>query len=203
MNRNLKHLFMYVCLMSMPLVGTASETGSRALADLATGPSFYKGDSEFRLVPGAIAVPSAALRANTTLSRAAIPEKLDKMKDVIQIGDYVIVLPEESKSVKVQARGGAGTNISSRNASYAVAISESSGQPVLVSPSVTVFSPVAMAKELANKTGGKVTYSSELGARTVILYADVDSAINALPTLTENKSVEAILDVIDGFKKPL
>lgn len=206
MNIKLTHFVMYACFLSIPLVSFAAKTTeSNTLASSATGPSFFKGDSEFRLVPGAIAVPSAALRNSEPLSRGvnSATSASDSVKDVAQVGDYVIILPSASSAIKSRAQDLTADNTLPQDAPYAVAVSESSGLPVLVRPSVTVFSPVATAKDLANKTGGEVIYSSELASRTVIRYADVDSAINALATLTGNSSVTATLDIIENFKKPL
>ena len=197
---------MYACLLTIPLVGRAATdpTPNEVLAKAATGPSFYNGESEFRLVPGAVAVSSTTVRQSESLSRmtksAASPS--GELKDIAQVGDYLIIPPSASGDLKARARSLSAENGSSKAAPYAVAVSESSGLPVLVSPSVTVYTSPAAATELASKTGGKIVYTSELAGRAVIGYQDVDSAINALPTLTANNSVSATLDIIESFIKP-
>lgn len=197
---------MYACLLSIPLVSSAAAgpTQNDLLAQSATGPSFYNGESEFRIVPGAIAVSSTAVRQSESLSRitksAASPS--GELKDFAQVGDYLIILPSAGADFKSQARSLSAADGSAKAAPYAVAVSESSGLPVLVRPSVTVYTSPAAAKDLASKTGGKIVYASELAGRTVIGYQDVDSAINALPTLTANNSVSATLDIIQSFNEP-
>lgn len=197
---------MYACLLSIPLVSSAATgpTQNDVLARSATGPSFYKGESEFRIVPGAIAISSDTVRKSESLSRStnSVTSPSGELKDIAQVGDYLIILPSASSEIKSQVRDLSAADGTAKVAPYAVAVSESSGLPVLVRPSVTVYTSPAVAKDLANKTGGNIIYSSELAGRTVIGYADIDTAINALATLTANNSVSAALDIIESFNKP-
>ena len=205
MNIKFAHFVMYASLLSIPLAGSAAvnPSPSDALAKSATGPGFYNGESEFHIVPGAIVVSSDALRKSESSSRSlnAVASVSSSLSDVAQIGDYVIVLPSASSEKKSQARDLSAADSAVKVAPYGVAVSERSGQPVLVSPSVTVFTSPAIGKALANKTGGKVIFASELASRTVIGYADVDTAVNALATLSADGSVNATLDIIESFKK--
>lgn len=197
---------MYACLFSIPLASSAvtEPTQNDLLFTSATGPSFYQGDTEFRLVPGALAVSSDTVSKSESLSRRtnAATSSSGEQKEVAQVGDYLIILPSASSELKSQVRHLSAAKGSANAASYAVAVSESSGLPVLVRPSVTVYTSPSVAKDLANKTGGNIVYSSELAGRAVIGYADVDTAINALATLTANNGTKASLDIIESFNQP-
>ena len=198
---------MYACLFSIPLASSAvtEPTQNDVLFKSATGPSFYQGDTEFRLVPGAVAVSSDTASKSESLSRRtnAATSSSGEQKEVAQVGDYLIILPSASSELKSEVRHLSAAKGSAKTASsYAVAVSESSGLPVLVRPSVTVYTSPSVAKDLANQTGGNIVYASELAGRTVIGYADVDAAINALATLTANNGTKASLDIIESFNQP-
>ena len=196
---------MTACLLSVPLLGSAATEPApgELLARAATGPTFYSGESAFRIVPDAVVVSASEARSDDALSRqtrSASPS--GEQQGVARIGDYLIILPSASGELKSRARSLSASEKGATAAPYGVAVSESSGAPVLVSPSVSVYATPEVGKALAEKTGGKVNYASRLAERTVIGYDSVDAALEALPALSADKSVNATLDIIETFNEP-
>ena len=197
---------MTACLLSVPLIGSAAiePAPGDLLAQAATGPTFYSGESAFRIVPGAIVESSeAAAGVSGSASRQTRSDASSSgLNTVGQIGNYRIILPSSGAAGKLKTRGLSAPPEDANAAPYGVAVSESSGIPVLVSPSVSVFTTPEAGKALAEKTGGKVNYASRLAERTIIGYDSVDAALAALAVLSADKSVNATLDIIETFNEP-
>lgn len=194
---------MTACLLSVPLAGSAATEPAPGdlLAQAATGPTFTNGETAFRLVPGAIVVSSKD--AGGSASRQTRSDAASGgLKTVGQIGNYRIILPSAGAAGKLKTRSVSAAPEGAGAAPYGVAVSESSGAPVLVSPSVSVFTTPEAGKALAEKTGGKVNYASRLAERTIIGYDSVDAALAALAVLSADKSVDATLDIIETFNEP-
>lgn len=204
MNRNLARFAIGACLVTLPVWGIMAQAANTdMLADAATGSRFLVGESAFRIVPDAIAVSSQSLRS-VEASYRATSSSFVPSAGIAQIGDYTVVLPSADQSLRTHLQAASSVTNSRTDSRYSVAVSESTGLPVLVSPTVIVFASPATANAVAQRTGGKVEHASDVAARAVIRYATVDDAIAALPKITADSSVQqASLGIIESFKTPL
>jgi hypothetical protein len=193
-------------LMAMSLFPLAhAQTTSKELRQAATGARFQVGDTGFRLVPGAIAVKGDATpppSQQRVMANAAPLMGASVDGAVGHVGPYAIVLPKAGAGVAT-ARADLAMDGTAGGGRQAVAINESSGQPVLVTSRVKVFvSSPALVAQLAKETGGTVVYASDVDGSGVIKYATVDQAMAAQPKIKAAKGVDdAFMDVIQAINK--
>ncbi|MGO1070444.1 hypothetical protein [Lysobacter sp. CA199] len=175
-----------VSLLGMALA-TAAQAQSSAetqLRQAATGASFKIGDTQFRLAPSAVVSPATA---------ASDPAQ------TIVGGKYAVSVdaadasPRSKRSAAADAPSG----------KLAAAVSES-GVPAVVTSSINVyFNQPSVLADAVRATGGKLTYSSDIGGKGTIEFGSVAEAFEAVGKLQGKAGIKEVSPQIEQLENIL
>lgn len=172
-----------ISLLCISLLGVSVATGAQAQADAelrqaATGASFSVGDTQFRIAPSAVVTPATA---------ASDPAQ------TVVAGKYAVSVGAANAS----ARSTRSTAAAAPSAKLAAAVSEG-GAPVVVTSSINVYydQPSVLA-DAVRTTGGKLTYSSDIGGKGTIEFGSVAQAIEAVGKLQGKAGIKEVSPKIE------
>lgn len=166
----------------MSLLCLAAATGAQAqtgaeLRQAATGASFKVGDTQFRIAPSAVVTPATATS--------------DPAKSVVA-GKYDVSVGAATASSRSKRSAAAAPA-----AKLAAAVSEG-GTPVVVTSSINVYySQPSVLADAVRATGGKLTYSSDIGGKGTIEFGSVAQAIEAVGKLQGKAGIKEVSPKIE------
>lgn len=181
--KTLSLLCVSVLSMSLATVAQAQSSAESQLRQAATGASFKVGDTEFRLAPSAVVVPATA---------ASDPAQ------TIVGGKYAVSIGDAVASARTKRSADAAP------ASKLAAAVSASGVPTVVTSSINVyFSQPSVLADAVRATGGKLTYSSQVGGKGTIEFGSVAEAIEAVGKLQGKAGIKEVSPQIEQLENML
>lgn len=170
--------------MSLATAAQAQASAESQLRQAATGASFKIGDTEFRLAPSAVVAPATA--------------DTDPAQTIVG-GKYAVSLGNAAAPARAKRSAAADAPASK----LAAAVSES-GVPAVVTSSINVyFNEPSVLADAVRSTGGKLTYSSDIGGKGTIEFGSVAEAIEAVGKLQGKAGIKEVSPQIEQLENIL